>query len=132
MPAPPPSLSAPQARFLGTTPATSSPPALLASLIRHLRRAYGSGDGDPVPTAADELAAAFAQCLRLANEARPLLLVLDSLDQIASAGTHLGWLPLASPPPHVRLVVSAASGLAARFEDKLPAMLPEGHRATAV
>lgn len=54
------------------------------------------------------------RCLMWATAAKPLLLVLDSLDQIASAGTSLDWLPLPSTLPHVRLIVSAATGHTAK------------------
>ncbi|MCB1006938.1 MAG: DUF4062 domain-containing protein, partial [Acidimicrobiales bacterium] len=97
-------------RFVGATPASADGRALLESLCRELARRYGT-DEATVPRDFQELTADFASRLEAARADRPLVLFLDSLDQLApsSGARRLTWLPRRLPP-HVRLVVSTRPG----------------------
>ena len=108
-------------RYIGATPSSSDGRSLLESLCRQIDRAYGAQED--VPSAFEDLAEEFPKRLALATDKNPLVLFLDSLDQLSSAhNAHtLTWLPK-ELPGLVRLVVSTRPGeqLAA-----LGNMLPE-------
>lgn len=90
------------ARFVGTTPSSSDLRSLLRSLCQQL--AACRGDDRPVPDGLRELEHDFSRRLHLGGGL--LLIVLDSLEQLASVGDHdLHWLP-SELPVHVRLIVS--------------------------
>jgi NACHT domain- and WD repeat-containing protein len=95
-------------RFIGATPASSDGRALLDSLCRQITKAY---DGDPstIPSEYNDLAVEFGKRLELAKAERPLIVVLDALDQLAGMARGLSWLP-AALPANVRLVVSTLPG----------------------
>jgi hypothetical protein len=95
-------------RFIGASPASSDGRALLDSLCRQITGAY---DGDPstIPSDYNDLAVEFGQRLELATARRPLIVVLDALDQLAGAARSLSWLP-ANLPANVRLAVSTLPG----------------------
>jgi len=95
-------------RFIGATPASSDGRALLDSLCRQITRAY---DGDPstIPSEYNDLAVEFGKRLELAKADRPLIVVLDALDQLAGAARSLSWLP-ANLPANVRIAVSTLPG----------------------
>lgn len=105
-------LAQPQACYLqrdiGATPASSNGRSLLESLCQQTAGAYG--DDSAVPGEWRELAQALPKWLGLANAERPLIVLLDALDQLSEAdnASDLYWLP-ARLPPHVRLVCSAVS-----------------------
>ncbi|MFH1330145.1 MAG: AAA family ATPase [Actinomycetota bacterium] len=93
-------------RFIGATPGSSDGRSLLDGVCRELARRSGQGDA-AVPSDYQELVKDFAQRLGAGTSQRPVVVVLDSLDQLsASDGAHgLSWIP--SPlPDHARLVVS--------------------------
>jgi tetratricopeptide (TPR) repeat protein len=110
-------------RYCGVTPGTERLPALLADLRRAVALAYGQPE--PVAlTDENQLVGAVATQLATlpASSERPLLLVIDALDQLGTRTQRLDWLP-PRLAPHVRVVVSV---LAARPEleylrDRLPA-----------
>ncbi|GAA1384407.1 hypothetical protein GCM10009613_15260 [Pseudonocardia kongjuensis] len=96
-------------RLLGTTAATSRLDGLLRGLVDEI----AAGLEISAPQAADvpELIGRLAELLAQARAARPILLFLDAVDQLAADhGAHrLVWLP--DPlPPHVRVVVSTLPG----------------------
>lgn len=95
-------------RFIGATPGSVDVRALLAGLCRELARRSG-GDVAAVPFGYRELVADFAQ--RLAAARSPLIVFVDSLDQLSATwgARSLGWLP-AHLPGDVRLVVSTRPG----------------------
>ena len=95
-------------RFVGATPASSDGRALLDSLCRQITRAY-EGDESTIPSEYNDLAVEFGKRLELAKAERPLIVVLDALDQLAGAARSLSWLP-ANLPANVRLVVSTLPG----------------------
>ncbi len=91
-------------RFVGATPGSSDSRSLLENLCREIAMAYGSEPGD-MPSEYQELVPKFAELLNLASSARPLILLVDSLDQLTEPALGLTWIPF-SLPPNVRLVVS--------------------------
>jgi hypothetical protein len=93
-------------RFIGTTPSSSDGRGLLHSLCRELSHRYGADEKD-IPLDYRDLVPELARRMGLANADKPLILFLDSLDQLsASQGARsLIWLP-AQLPEHVSLVVS--------------------------
>lgn len=95
-------------RFIGATSASSDGRALLDSLCRQITRAY-DGDESTIPSEYNDLAAEFGKRFELAKAGRPLIVVLDALDQLAGMARGLSWLP-AALPANVRLVVSTLPG----------------------
>jgi hypothetical protein len=92
-------------RFIGITPEASSGITLLHSLCEQLALEYGVTEETPV--AFQPLVVAFHERMTRATAERPLVLLLDALDQLraddeARACTWV-WQNL---PPHVSLVVS--------------------------
>ncbi len=106
-------------RFIGATPGSSDGRTLLEGLTRQIVRAYG-GDESDIPPEYGALAFTFRERLALATTERPLILLVDALDQLSGAdeAKGLAWLP-AELPEHVHLVVST-------LQDGLPE--PVRHR----
>lgn len=98
------------ARFIGATPRSSDGRSLLDGLCREISRQYGASVDD-IPTDYRDLVPELARRIQLATAERPLVLVLDSLDQIAQrdGARGLAWIP-ARLPEHVRLVASTRPG----------------------
>jgi hypothetical protein len=93
-------------RFVGATPGSSDGRTLLDGVCRELARRSGA-DETAVPSHYQELVKDFAERLGAGSPKRPVVVVLDSLDQLSAAdgARHLSWIP--SPlPAHARLVVS--------------------------
>jgi WD40 repeat protein len=92
-------------RFLGLTPDCSDEALLLRSLCSEIGEKYA--DGTPVPWEYRLLVEEFRRRLALATQTRPLILILDGLEQIAVAGIKqsIEWLPQ-DLPPYVRIVIS--------------------------
>jgi WD40 repeat protein len=97
-------------RFIGATPESSDGRSLLESLSRQILRVYGK-DESSLRLDFSSLANDFAAQLALATEARPLVVFLDALDQLANRDNarSLTWLPV-ELPPFVKLVVSTLPG----------------------
>ncbi|KPL70769.1 hypothetical protein ADN00_18000 [Ornatilinea apprima] len=93
-------------RFIGVTPGSSDGRGLLESLCREISRRYGSDESD-IPLDYRDLVPELAKAMRLANSENPLILFLDSLDQLAASQGARGliWLP-AELPDHVAAIVS--------------------------
>jgi len=85
-------------RFIGATPASADDRGLLGGMCRELARRSGEPEAD-VPVAFSDLVVDFADRLRRAAELRPVLVVIDSLDQLAeSEGARLlAWVPRTLP-----------------------------------
>jgi len=96
-------------RFIGATLNSSDGRALLEDLCRQISRAYG--EEEALPTAFEELVEEFHKRLALATADKPLILFLDSLDQLSAAhnARSLNWLP-AELPENVRLIVTTRPG----------------------
>jgi hypothetical protein len=93
-------------RFIGATPGSSDGRTLLEGLTRQIVRAYG-GDESDIPPEYSALAFTFRDRLALATAEKPLILLVDALDQLSAAdeAQRLAWLP-SELPDHVHLVVS--------------------------
>jgi NACHT domain- and WD repeat-containing protein len=107
-------------RFIGATPDSSQGHTLLRGLCEELARRGGPG-GPAVPTGYAELVTDFRERLASAGSERPLIVFIDSLDQLSdSQGARgLAWLP--TPPPEgVHLVLST------RSEDILETLVRRG------
>lgn len=104
-------------RFIGATPGSSDGRSLLDSLCHEIARRYGADTAD-IPTDYRELVPELGKRMALASAERPLVLFLDSLDQLsASQGARsLNWLPN-ELPEHVSVITST------RAEDTLIALL---------
>jgi hypothetical protein len=90
-------------RYVGVTLGAESLRTLLDSLRTELADAYGQ---EAPPVREDyERARAFREALGWATAARPLILVVDALDQLGPPPPPLDWLP-ETLQPHVHLVVS--------------------------
>ena len=95
-------------RFIGATPEASNGVTLLRSLCAEIRESFGQTGQEP--TTFEELATAFAERLKLATAARPLLLFIDALDQLGEhdPAAPMRWLP-AELPPHCGVVLSTTA-----------------------
>jgi hypothetical protein len=93
-------------RFIGATPSSSDGRSLLESVCREIARRYGK-DEDGIPVGYLDLVPEFGRQLRSASADRPLILFLDSLDQLAEnqGARSLNWLP-GGLPEHVSLILS--------------------------
>ncbi|XP_077984832.1 NACHT domain- and WD repeat-containing protein 1-like [Glandiceps talaboti] len=92
-------------RFLGTTPDSCNIRRLLYSVCRQISKAYD--DEEDTPDALKMLIRTLPERLDKATKERPLVILLDSLDQFDAEGEarKLSWLPL-ELPDHVKLIVS--------------------------
>ncbi len=97
-------------RFIGATPGSSDGRTLLASLCREISRRYGVDEGD-VPNDYGRLSIELGKRMQLASADRPLVLFLDSLDQISiiQNARAMVWLPN-ELPQHAFVVVSTREG----------------------
>lgn len=93
-------------RFIGATPESTQLRALLTGLCRELGRRYNA-DETVQYGQLEELFALFESRLEFANTEHPLMLILDSLDQLDTTDMahQLQWLPQ-SLPPYVRVIAS--------------------------
>jgi NACHT domain- and WD repeat-containing protein len=95
-------------RYIGVTSASADPRSLLADLCTEIGEAYGSTE--PVPSTLQELQQELPKRLSLATAERPLIVFLDSLDQLAAGtGANVSWLP-SDLPENVRLVTTTRPG----------------------
>ncbi len=93
-------------RFIGATPGSSDGRSLLDSLCREISRRYGADEAD-VPTDYRDLVPELGKRMQLASADRPLILFLDSLDQLSTNqdARSLIWLPN-ELPEHVSVIAS--------------------------
>ncbi|WAR13694.1 NWD2-like protein [Mya arenaria] len=93
-------------RFLGTSPHSSNLWRLLRSLCEQITACYGK-DKSEIPEDFDDLKDYFLKSLKFATPTKPLVLILDSLDQLTSEHNSykLHWLPR-KLPANVRFLVS--------------------------
>ncbi|OWF56817.1 NACHT and WD repeat domain-containing protein 1 [Mizuhopecten yessoensis] len=92
-------------RFIGTTPDSSNIISLLTSIIRQIYALLNTQTD--IPEDIKLLVKAFKSALHLVKPTRPLVIILDSLDQLdpANNSRSLNWLP-ASLPDTVKVIVS--------------------------
>jgi len=95
--------------FAGALPGSSDLTTMLRHLCEALRRIGGLDDD--VPDDPDELRAQFRVFLESCARTRPVVVIIDALNQVQSlAGpVDLGWLPI-DLPDQVSLVVSTLDG----------------------
>ncbi len=93
-------------RFIGVTSASADPRSLLQDLCSEIGEVYGTKK--PLPATLQDLQQEFLKRLRLASARRPLVIFLDSLDQLAGS-EDLAWLP-SELPGRVHLVTSTRPG----------------------
>ena len=81
-------------RFLGATRESADGRSLLVSLCRQISRIYGE-DESLIPEGYDQLCRELAEKLTLATADRPLIVLLDALDQLSARdnAVSLDWLP---------------------------------------
>ncbi|KAK2159956.1 hypothetical protein LSH36_143g06049 [Paralvinella palmiformis] len=93
-------------RFLGTSPDSSAIIPLLTNLCKQIDFHHQLSNED-IPEEMSPLVQHFKNLLTLATEESPIVIFLDSLDQLSpSDGAYqLAWLPVILPP-HVKIVVS--------------------------
>ncbi|KAJ3104296.1 hypothetical protein HDU97_009372 [Phlyctochytrium planicorne] len=123
-------------RLIGTSPESSDSRSLLRSICSQLARVYGfielrdriaevvgeqdGSGGDDVegmlgnlelwpPSSYESLKLAFQVVLSLASAERPIVLILDALDELSQSddARDLEWLP-ESLPPYVKLILSTS------------------------
>lgn len=92
-------------RFVGTTPGSSNITALLESLTRQITLIYQ--EDLKVSEELRELVEQFEHVLHYARAERPLVVLIDSLDQLdpANNARNLFWLPT-HLPSYVKIIVS--------------------------
>ncbi|XP_038054567.1 NACHT domain- and WD repeat-containing protein 1-like [Patiria miniata] len=114
-------------RFLGTSPNTSSIQRVLTTLCKQILQVYNKQDFQ-VPTEYIKLVSAFSKVMKFATIEKPLVIFLDSLDQLSSEhGAHrMVWLPKVLPQ-YVALVVSTLPrehGILETVKERLPDSSP--------
>ncbi|XP_038054566.1 NACHT and WD repeat domain-containing protein 2-like [Patiria miniata] len=114
-------------RFLGTSPNTSSIQRVLTTLCKQILQVYNEQDFQ-VPTEYNKLITAFSKVMKFATVEKPLVIFLDSLDQLSSEhGAHrMVWLPKVLPQ-YVALVVSTLPrehGILETVKERLPDSSP--------
>ena len=94
-------------RFIGATPGSSDGRSLLEDLCKEISRRYGTSETD-IPMEYRDLVPELGKRMGLATADKPLLLFLDSLDQLSTsqAARSLVWLPN-ELPEHVSVVLSS-------------------------
>lgn len=95
---------------MGTSPASTSVVLLLCTLCEQIWCSYHEREewaGSKKLQELAQLCSHFRSLLSCATRERPLVIILDSLDQLSSAdGAYsLAWLPV-TLPAHVKLIVS--------------------------
>ncbi|XP_069135784.1 NACHT domain- and WD repeat-containing protein 1-like isoform X3 [Argopecten irradians] len=92
-------------RFIGTTPDSSNITGILISFIQQIKAIYNQTSH--LPEGLNELSKESTLSLEFASTSRPLVIILDALDQIDVAfnARSLFWLPRVLPK-HVKLIVS--------------------------
>ncbi|XP_053618962.1 NACHT and WD repeat domain-containing protein 2 [Plodia interpunctella] len=96
-------------RFLGTTPDSSALTPTLISICQQISYNFAL-PFEGIPDDLVPLTAYFKQLLTIATEQQPLLLFLDSVDQLTGIGTEnnkVSWLPTRLPP-HCKIMVTCA------------------------
>ncbi|KAL4712468.1 hypothetical protein ACJJTC_007484 [Scirpophaga incertulas] len=96
-------------RFLGTTPDSSALTPTLISICQQISYNFAL-PFENIPDDLVPLTAHFKQLLALASPQQPLLLFLDSVDQLTGVGTEnnkVSWLPTRLPP-NCKIIVTCA------------------------
>ena len=119
-------------RFIGATSRSSNIMSLLQSLCGQIATAYnvnpktlGREGDDKAWYEINSLAEILKKCLALATHERPVILFLDSLDQLSDTDNAkaLYWLPR-ELPEHARIVVSSLPELESQLSHSYLERLP--------
>ncbi|KAM0725564.1 NACHT and WD repeat domain-containing protein 2 [Formica fusca] len=95
-------------RFLGTTPDSSALTPTLISICQQISYNYGLSF-EEIPDDLVPLTAYFKYLLTLATTEQPILLFLDSVDQLTGVqGNKLSWLPTRLPS-NCKMILSCAA-----------------------
>eukprot|EP00106_Octopus_bimaculoides_P004243 XP_014771685.1 PREDICTED: uncharacterized protein LOC106870193 [Octopus bimaculoides] len=94
-------------RFLGTTLASSDASSLMNSIIQQAQYTYSYSQ--PLTSDKKKLEIQFHEALQRSSSECPLVLILDSLDQLndMGGGRQLKWLLRDKFYPHTKIVLSA-------------------------
>jgi hypothetical protein len=97
-------------RFIGATASSSDGRSLLDGLCREIARRYGKDEAD-IPVDYRDLVPELGKRMKLATAQQPLILFLDSLDQLSPSqdARNLIWLPN-ELPEHVSVIASTRPG----------------------
>ncbi|MHA1268489.1 MAG: DUF4062 domain-containing protein [Candidatus Helarchaeota archaeon] len=97
-------------RFIGASPSSVYGQGLLRSICRQISRIYGHNE-DRIPVDYSKLVQTFPNLLSLASKQKPLIILIDALDQLSKSDEsyNLNWLPR-ELPPNVRIIVSTLTG----------------------
>ena len=97
--------------YFGATPDSASVDGFLRRLLGELKRL--ADIKDEMPTTSEKMREALPLWLAQTSGGKPIVLVLDALNQIQGdeADRHLNWLPRFFPA-HIRVVASSLSGSA--------------------
>ncbi|KAG9347016.1 hypothetical protein JZ751_005943 [Albula glossodonta] len=94
-------------RFIGLTGDSRNVRLLLQSLCYQLAEIYA--DHVSLSEGLPQLVSEFASLLELVKEDRPLVMVLDGLDELSEEhDSDLSWLPVPLPP-HIHLILSTSN-----------------------
>ncbi|MCC7439690.1 MAG: tetratricopeptide repeat protein [Armatimonadetes bacterium] len=89
--------------YVGAARTSSDHIGIMRHVMEEINDLYGNQT--PIPDSPEEIEAKFPEWLAHVPEDRPLLLLIDALNQIEEPGDQLRWLP-EYIPPSVRLIVS--------------------------
>jgi|GEM_PF-4339880 len=110
-------------RFIGTTSGSSNIMSLIQNICDQIAKEYGKDakkmgrDGDEKASfEMNGLSDIFKQCLALATPEKPILVFLDSLDQLSETDSAkaLYWLPR-EMPENARMIVSSLPELESKL-----------------
>ncbi|KAK6192030.1 hypothetical protein SNE40_003581 [Patella caerulea] len=111
-------------RFIGTTPKSSAIGSLLLTLTNQINMIYG-GTSAKSYTNLRDITDDFLKSLGLASKQNPLIIFMDSLDQLDPGGNakQMFWLPR-KLPQNVKVVLSTLPEPQYECYPKLQAMFP--------
>ena len=104
-------------RYLGTTPDSSSLGPLLHSICLQLSYTFML-PFENIPDDIVPLTAYMKELLKRATKEQPLIICLDSVDQlvVSQSGNKMSWLPLTLPPHCKFMISSQSSGIVLQTE----------------
>jgi NACHT domain- and WD repeat-containing protein len=110
----------PVVRFVAATAGSSTVESLLGGICQELRARHPLAA--PLPTDARALAREFQEHLTHGTAERPVVVLIDALDQLAgeSDADSLEWAAFERLPSHAKLVVSCLSGRASEDQAARP------------
>ncbi|KAM9329505.1 uncharacterized protein PAF06_003294 [Gastrophryne carolinensis] len=94
-------------RFIGATGESRNLCLLLQSLCYQIADIYSHSKGfsENIKCLINE----FSSVLEFAHQSRPLIIILDGIDELSENSVKLSWIP-SKLPPHVYFIVSMSSG----------------------